>query len=259
MVNRQFVVGDIHGCSKALRTLVEAIDPSHSDQIIFLGDYVDRGPNSKDVVDQIIELRKRCRVIALRGNHEIMLMGVVSAGLDQSIWKNGGGQATIASYGGSLKKIPTTHLDFFHSLYEYHETENEIFVHACYQPDQPMSNQDDACRYWKHLQYPYPAPHFSGKRVYVGHTPQAGGEILNLGHLICLDTYCFGGGYLTAMELTTGHVIQTDKHGHRKRAPIRVLMDHLASARKKTQARIEAMFNKKDNLNRQQSKDPADA
>jgi len=259
MVNRQFVVGDIHGCSKALRTLIETIDPTHGDEIIFLGDYVDRGPNSKDVVEQVIQLRKRCRVIALRGNHEIMLMGVVSAGLDQSIWKNGGGQATIASYGGSLSKIPKPHLDFFHSLHEFYETENGIFVHACYLPDQPMSNQDDACRYWKHLQYPYPAPHISGKRAYVGHTPQAGGEILHLGHLVCLDTYCFGGGYLTAMELSSGHVIQADRHGHLRRAPIRVLLDHFTAVRKNLQSRIESAFAKEDNLNNQQSKDPADA
>ena len=69
---RRFAIGDIHGCAKALRSVIEAIDPQPEDEIVFLGDYVDRGPDSRDAVDQIIDLQTRTQVVALRGNHEIM-------------------------------------------------------------------------------------------------------------------------------------------------------------------------------------------
>ena len=91
---RRFVIGDIHGCAKALRTLIETIAPRAEDELVFLGDYVDRGPDSRDVVDQVIDLHDRCRVVALRGNHEIMLMGVALGGLDDTVWLANGGKAT---------------------------------------------------------------------------------------------------------------------------------------------------------------------
>ncbi len=113
---RRYVIGDIHGCAKALRTLIETIQPNEEDEVIFLGDYIDRGPNSRDVVQQILELQQRCKVIPLRGNHEIMLLGVVLGGLDETVWLENGGISTVSSYGGSLSKIPDKHLDFFQSL-----------------------------------------------------------------------------------------------------------------------------------------------
>lgn len=215
---RRFVIGDIHGCDKALRTLIESIDPSPDDELVFLGDYVDRGPDSRGVIDQIIDLRQRCNVVALRGNHEIMLCGVAFGGVEGEIWLESGGNATVASYGGSLEKIPTSHREFLHSLRPYYETEDSIFVHACYDPRLPMDQQSDEVRYWTHISL-VPPPHCSGKRVYVGHTPQPQGMVLDLGYLVCVDTYCFGTGYLTAMNVTTNKVIQVDNKGFRRRLP----------------------------------------
>ena len=211
---RTIAVGDIHGCAKALRTLLERIDPQADDQIVFLGDYVDRGPYSRNVVEQILELRARCQVIPLRGNHEIMLLGILMSGLSPDLWLNGGGRATVSSYGGSLEKIPPDHLDFFCNLHAFHETDDAIFVHANYLPDRPMAEQPDQRLYWDHLSGLIPRAHESGKRVFVGHTPQASGEILDHGHLICLDTCCFGGRWLTAMDIDSGEVWQTNFHGH---------------------------------------------
>ncbi|CAN0468826.1 unnamed protein product, partial [Hapterophycus canaliculatus] len=71
-----------------------------------------------------------------------------------------------------------------------------------------------------HLPTPLPIPHVSGKRVFLGHTPQAGGEILNCPHLVGVDTYCFGGGFLTAMDLESQKVTQADRHGHIRKVPI---------------------------------------
>jgi serine/threonine protein phosphatase 1 len=219
---RRFVIGDIHGCGKALRSLIETIAPQSDDEIIFLGDYVDRGPDSRDCVDQLISLRQNCRTVMLRGNHEIMLMAVTVGGLDPTMWLASGGVSTVASYGGSLAKVPTRHLEFLQSLRPYHETSDSIFVHACYASEVPIHKQDDTHLYWTHLSYPLPAPHMSGKRVFVGHTPQFNGYILDAGHLVCLDTYCFGGGYLTAYDLETGETYQTDRHGFLRRSPGRM-------------------------------------
>ena len=234
---RRFVIGDIHGCAKALRALIEAIAPDADDEIVFLGDYIDRGPNSRDVIHQVIELEQRCRVVALRGNHEIMLLGVVHRGLDDEAWLRSGGNTTITSYGGSLGKIPDTHMEFLRNLKRYHETEETIFVHAGYKHDRDMFSQDDMTMFWSHLSFPMPPPHQSGKRVIVGHTPQPSGEILDLGHLVCVDTYCFGGRFLTALNVDSGDVLQANYHGHLRRAPITVLVERLSRLRRWLSAR----------------------
>jgi serine/threonine protein phosphatase 1 len=80
-----------------------------------------------------------------------------------------------------------------------------------------MHEQDDNVSYWQHLPSPLPSPHKSGKRVFVGHTPQGGGSVMDGEHIVCIDTYCFGGGFLTAFEIETNEVIQCDYHGHLRR------------------------------------------
>ena len=213
---RRFVIGDVHGCSKALRAIIEKIAPRSEDQLIFLGDFIDRGPDSRGVIDLMLSIAQQSRVIGLRGNHEVMLLGVVYGGCDPQLWLQGGGAATLASYGGAIGKIPASHLDFFRSLRPHHETERELFIHAGYDPAVPAEETDDATRYWNHLT-DIPAAHCSGKRVFVGHTPQANGQVLDRGHLVCLDTYCFGGGWLTAFDLDTDQIIQSSRHGHLRR------------------------------------------
>ena len=210
---RRFAIGDVHGCMKSLRTLIEEIAPEPDDELIFLGDYVDRGPDSRDVLSQMLDLRERCRLIALRGNHEIMMLGVL-AGLDPTHWLASGGLATLSSYGGAIEKIPAEHVDFLRGLLPFHETDQEIFIHACYEANVPIGEQTDEYAYWMHLGPYWPTPHQSGKRVFVGHTPQPSGEILDIGYLVCLDTYCFGRRYLTAMNLDTRELIQVDYFGH---------------------------------------------
>jgi serine/threonine protein phosphatase 1 len=224
---RRFVIGDIHGCAKALRTVIETIQPTKNDELVFLGDYVDRGPNSRDVVQQILDLREHCQVIPLRGNHEIMLLGVALGGLNDQVWLENGGISTVSSYGGSLSKIPPKHMDFFQTLQSHYETSDAIFVHAGYDPDKEIHEQDQALTYWQHLPMILPSPHKSGKRVFVGHTPQPDGNLLDGGHLVCLDTYCFGGGFLTAYETFSCKAIQADRHGHLRRAPLQHLATNL--------------------------------
>ena len=113
-----------------------------------------------------------------------------------------------------MENIPPPHLEFLTDSVPFHETESEIFIHACYEAHLPISEQQEEFAYWMHLGPFWPAPHLSGKRVYVGHTPQPSGNVLDLGYLVCVDTYCFGRGYLTAMNLQTQDLIQVDYHGH---------------------------------------------
>ncbi|EGF24208.1 metallophosphoesterase family protein [Rhodopirellula baltica] len=216
----RYVIGDVHGCAKALRSMIQELAPTADDELIFLGDYIDRGPDSRDVIDQLIELQSACKVIPLRGNHEWMLQSVVSRGLDDAMWLRSGGKATVTSYGGSTGKIPKDHLAFFEALLPSYETEQEIFVHAMYDPSCDVESQSDELTYWTHLPASLPAPHHSGKRVFVGHTPQPTGEVLRHTHLVCMDTYCFGGGFLSAMDLESETVLQVDRHGHIRRVPV---------------------------------------
>ncbi|QEG42413.1 metallophosphoesterase family protein [Roseimaritima ulvae] len=234
---RTIAIGDIHGCAKALRTLLERIEPQPDDTLIFLGDYVDRGPDSRDVIEQILELSTRCQVIALRGNHEIMLMGVMLGGLSPDLWLACGGQATVSSYGGAIDKMPVSHRKFLSELTSFHETDDAIFVHANYLADTPMDQQAEQHMFWEHLGV-VPPPHQSGKRVFVGHTPQPSGNILDHGHLVCLDTCCFGGLWLTAMDIHSGDIWQTDFHGHERRQRWRELARAIGKWSRKTYGKL---------------------
>jgi hypothetical protein len=106
--------------------------------------------------------------------------------------------------------IPDEHRRFLRGCLDYHETDTHIFAHAGYDPDLPMVEQTGAALRWESLRYSAPGPHASGKTVIVGHTAQKGGEVLDLGHLICIDTYCHGGGWLTALYVNTGDVWRED-------------------------------------------------
>jgi serine/threonine protein phosphatase 1 len=210
---RTIAIGDIHGCAKALRTLIDAIEPCRDDTIVCLGDYIDRGSDSRDVVDQVLELEGRCQLIPLLGNHEIMLMAVLRGGLPEEVWRENGGDSTIVSYGGSLDRIPSHHRQFFRRCRRYYETEKAFFVHAGYLAHEPLEVQPDQVLFWEHLLSIPPPRHLSGRTAFVGHTPQRSGRIVNWGHVVCVDTYCFGGGYLTAVDCETLDCWQADRHG----------------------------------------------
>ena len=92
-MSRTIAIGDIHGCSQALRALLETICPTESDTLVTLGDHVDRGPDSRGVVCQLLELQKFCRLVPLMGNHEIMMLSVLNGELDSFIWQRYGGIA----------------------------------------------------------------------------------------------------------------------------------------------------------------------
>ena len=210
---RTIAIGDIHGCSQAIRALIDAIEPTGDDLLVFLGDYVDRGPDSRGTIDYLLEIEASYRAIFLRGNHEIMFDGCVMQGINPSLWFQFGGQSTLLSYGGNLQAVPIRHRDFIARCVPSFENEHHIFVHANYIAELPMADQPDRTLYWEHLHERMPGPHISGKIVWVGHSPQLNGRVADLGHMVCIDTYCCGGMYLTAIDVDSRETWQADRSG----------------------------------------------
>ena len=213
MPGRTIAVGDIHGCSIALRRLVEKIDLRPEDTFITLGDYVNRGVDSKGVLDYLIGLTVRCHFIPILGNHDVMMLQAVEDGTNIDRWLSKGGEATLRSYGSttSFDQIPTQHIDFLKQCRSYFETKTHFFLHANYRPELPLDQQDIKTIRWLSLRDSVPGPHISGKTAVLGHTPQP--DVLDAGHFICLDTGCCNGGWLTAMEVMTHHVWQVSQDG----------------------------------------------
>lgn len=221
MSGRLIAIGDIHGCLSSLEKLLEEIAPSGDDTIVTLGDYVDRGPDSKGVIDRLIELRKQCAVVALQGNHEEMMLDVVRDEKPHFRWLQYGGVETLDSYGfvGDLKVIPSEHFEFFDSMVDSYESENHLFLHANYQEETPLAEQDPYTLRWEKLTDRTPGPHASGKRAILGHTHDRGGEIFDVGHFVCIDTYCYGGGWLTAIDVNSGETWQASLDGGYRHTP----------------------------------------
>ena len=215
MPGRTIAIGDIHGHSAALATILEAVDPEADDTLVALGDYVDRGPDTRGVIDRLIALADRCRLVPILGNHDEMLLEIVAGQRELfGDWLGFGGSTTLASYNCVVpEEIPDSHIDFLKHCALYHETDGHFFVHASYVPNLPLDGQPGIVLRWESLRARQPGPHYSGKVAICGHTAQEGGRILDLGHLKCIDTCCYGDGWLTAMDVETGQVWQADKEG----------------------------------------------
>jgi serine/threonine protein phosphatase 1 len=221
MSSRTIAIGDVHGCATALRGLIEVINPQPDDTLIMLGDCVDRGPDSRDVIDDLLALGNRCRLVPLLGNHEEMMLNFLEGRPQPDNWLLCGGEATLQSYTRFDKRagIPDEHLDFIRSWGDFAETNTHFFVHGGYHPEQSFAEQRWQIWRWQSLKQVIPAPHKSGKIAIVGHTSLRDGEVLDLGHLKCIDTYCWGGGWLTAIDTTAGQFWQVDRDGRLREKP----------------------------------------
>jgi len=211
---RTIAIGDIHGCAVALAKLIEIIAPQPDDTVVPLGDYVDRGTDSRGVIDQLIALAGRCQLVPILGNHEEMLLRACGDVWSFEFWMKCGGRVCLDSYGaaGDVHLIPAEHLAFLRSCRTYSETERHFFVHANYRPDVPLEQLDIFTLYWCSLrEYAPLMPHCSGKVAIVGHTPQS--EVLDMGYLKCIDTGCCHGGWLTALDVDSGQAWQVNERG----------------------------------------------
>ena len=211
--SRTLAIGDIHGCSVALETLLSRLEPDSSDTVVFLGDYIDRGPDSAKVVSLVLELVKSCEVIPLLGNHDWMIIGAENDAALMAFWQQNGGAETLESYGGSLNRMPASHRAFFQHCQRFYETEDHFFIHANYEPDVSLDNQDEQVMLWKHMVQEFPTPHSNGKTAIVGHTPQMNGIPKDVGHIKLMDTFCYGGQWLSAVDVETGLVTQANNEG----------------------------------------------
>src|SRR5262249_17723796 len=144
-----------------------------------------------------------CHLVPILGNHDQMLLDVRSGKYPIFWLLDMGGTTTLDSYGPgrNLDVIPEEHYEFLEGCLDFHETETHIFVHANYFPDAPMAEQHVGLLRWESLRDMMHDPHESGKVVIVGHTSQKAAEILDMGYLKCIVTYCHGGGWLTALEV----------------------------------------------------------
>lgn len=211
---RTIAIGDIHGCGDALEKLLKKIKPQEDDLIITLGDHLNRGRNTKKVLDILMNLP--CNHIPIMGNHEEMLYGALDGSPKEFL--TFGGFFTLMSFGvENAKDIPYEYKKFFKSCVQYHETENFIFTHANYDPNKDFADQTSTLLRWTHLFSKLPNPHKSGKTVVVGHSVQDDGKIFDsLGYLICLDT---GAGVkpkgkLSALDVTNNIVYQVKADGN---------------------------------------------
>jgi serine/threonine protein phosphatase 1 len=214
-MKRLIAIGDIHGCIHALDALLDAIRPTLGDQLVVLGDFIDGGRDTKDVVHRLISLERECELVVIEGNHEEMLLSAIENPKLRQHWLEVGGIHTLNSYAylGGIDAIPAEHLAFIQRARPWHETDRFLFTHANYDPELGMADQPDYLLRWALLEPPYPGPHISGKTVIVGHTEQKDGEILDLGYLKCIDTYCQGYGWLTGLDVLTGEVWQASRWG----------------------------------------------
>jgi serine/threonine protein phosphatase 1 len=197
-----YVVGDIHACLKPLQRLLEKIDPEPDEEVVFIGDYIDRGPQAREVVDYLLGLPFRC--VFLLGNHEQMLLDFL-AGQNEDLFLLNGGAATMRSYGGDPDNIPAAHLRFFRNLLPTYETPDFLFVHAGIRPLVPLEEQDAKDLIWIRQEFyqfvgKYPKP------VVFGHTPLR--QVLLADDRIGVDTGCVYGGKLTCVKLPQREVLQ---------------------------------------------------
>ena len=179
MPPRTFVIGDIHGCAATLRRLVEELlRPLPADRIFLLGDLIDRGPDSKGVLDYIFELRERgLPVTSIRGNHEEMYL---RAGIDDfflQLWKANGGLATLASFQADhSSEIPRIYHDALKSLPHYILLPDFVLVHAGLNFDTPYPFDDTEAMLWTRSPS-VDRQRIGNRRLICGHTPVTCGQL----------------------------------------------------------------------------------
>jgi Calcineurin-like phosphoesterase len=207
-MGRILAVGDIHGSYDKLIRLMEKVelDPE-KDVLIFLGDYIDRGNQSKEVVNYLIQLKEQFRsAVFLLGNHEQMLLDYLRGDQNSPFLINGG-QKTLDSYFGKGRRpphlapdpiFPSEHLDFFKSLVPYYELEDYIFVHAGLREGIPLEKQDLFDLLWIREDFYFSKFSF-GKTIVFGHTPFP--QPFKLNQKIGIDTGAGFGYKLTCVEL----------------------------------------------------------
>jgi len=225
---RTLAIGDIHGCLRAFDALLEQIDLQSDDLVVTLGDYIDRGPDSKGVLDRLVELQSLGQLVPLLGNHDLMLLAECEDEDHFEDWLACGGQQTLESYQVDQdwdsfdKSFPLPHWRFLHDdCLPYYEIDEHFFVHANVYPDMALEEQPDYMLYWETLEAAKWRPHESGKVMICGHSVQRSGRPLVLDHAICIDTGVYGDGWLTCLDVELEVYWQANQRGETRMGNVR--------------------------------------
>ncbi len=181
-MKRLFAIGDIHGQATALQGLLDWIAPSVEDTLVFLGDYINRGLQSREVVDTLIALAAQYKCIMLLGNHEEQLLAAKSNKAEFRRFLDSMENNFFSSYGDveTLSIVPLSHWEFFRQLKDLHVEDRFVFVHANYEPNQEWVDQSPQWLRWESIDDSPPTAHFSNSIVIVGHSPQKDGKLRTL-------------------------------------------------------------------------------
>ena len=198
-----YAIGDIHGCLDKLRSLLLRCE-MHADgrpsAFVFVGDYIDRGPQSSAVIDCLIDLKAQLgeNVVTLMGNHEAMALAAFDGSGPVRLWLAQGGLATLKSYGiAEPRELPRTHVDWLRALPLRYDDGRRFFVHAGVNPATPLEAQNDFDLLW--IREPFLSHRGDyGRLIVHGHTPLADGVPELRGNRLNLDTGAVFGGPLTA-------------------------------------------------------------
>ncbi|MCG8341742.1 MAG: serine/threonine protein phosphatase [Chlorobiales bacterium] len=218
---RIIAVGDIHGCLHTLQRLMEQLELQESDQLVFLGDYIDRGKHSKAVIDYLLKLREWYACFYLLGNHERMFLDFLKTH-DPGLWLENGGTATLESYGSKDGlDLPEEHIAFMQSCRYHFETEHYFFAHGGIDPEMTIKDNlrymqpEDYCWMRTHLRSNYleNSRYKWEKTLVCGHTPISRPVMLD--KLIAIDTGCVykdnpSLGRLSAVILPERRIVQTE-------------------------------------------------
>jgi serine/threonine protein phosphatase 1 len=208
-MGRIIAIGDVHGCFKTVeKVLSEDLGIRKEDEIYFMGDYIDRGKNSKGVIELIFNLRTNGYSIhTLRGNHEQMLLDSIADSSKLPIWLRNGGVATLKSFGiSSLNELDDEYLKFFEDTQLYIELPGYIFVHAGLNFNQPDIFSDTHAMLWAR-NFTSDQPSLGTRIMVYGHTPKPLNDILTQsGNCLNIDGGCVyddypGLGYLVALDV----------------------------------------------------------
>ena len=214
--DRLIAVGDVHGMQDKLEDLIDTIDPQPDDQFVFLGDYIDRGPQSFEVVEFLLELHQEFpHWVYLRGNHEDFVIAMLQGNqnpMDRELWLNyNGGRETVLSYRRNQSYLKD-HQQFYLRLPLFYETEEHFFCHAGVRPGCSLERQRPVDLL--EIRDPFlSSDEDFGKVVVHGHSGYSNpvtnrAEVVSNPNRMGLDTGAAWGGVLSAMDVLTRHLWQ---------------------------------------------------